>query len=28
LNNENGAQKGDYDDELLAKVNQEYLWRA
>lgn len=28
LNNENGAQKGDYDDELLAKVNKKYLWRS
>ena len=27
LNNENGSQKGDYDDELLAKINNEYLWR-
>lgn len=27
LNNENGSQKGDYDDELLAKINGEYLWR-
>lgn len=27
LNNENGAQKGDYDDELLAKIDGEYLWR-
>lgn len=27
LNNENGSQKGDYDDELLAKINSEYLWR-
>lgn len=27
LNSENGSQKGDYDDELLAKINNEYLWR-
>ena len=27
LNNENGSQKGDYDDELLAKINGSYLWR-
>lgn len=27
LNNENGSQKGDYDDELLAKIDNEYLWR-
>lgn len=27
LNRENGSQKGDYDDELLAKINNEYLWR-
>ena len=27
LNNENGSQKGDYDDELLAKIDGEYLWR-
>jgi hypothetical protein len=27
LNNENGTQKGDYDDELLAKIDGEYLWR-
>lgn len=28
LNNENGSQKGDYDDELLAKIDNEYLWRS
>ena len=27
LNSENGSQKGDYDDELLAKIDNEYLWR-
>lgn len=27
LNSENGSQKGDYDNELLAKINNEYLWR-
>ena len=27
LNNENGSQKGNYDDELLAKINGSYLWR-
>lgn len=27
LNNENGSQKGDYDDELLVKINGKYLWR-
>lgn len=27
LNSENGFQKGDYDDELLAKIDNEYLWR-
>lgn len=26
LNSENGSQKGDYDDELLAKIDNEYLW--
>lgn len=28
LNNENGAQKGNYDDELLAKIDGKYLWRS
>lgn len=27
LNSENGSKKGDYDDELLAKIDNEYLWR-
>lgn len=27
LNSENGSQKGDYDDELLAKIDNKYLWR-
>ena len=27
LNSENGSQKGYYDDELLAKIDNEYLWR-